>query len=75
MNKVCDQCCDGVRPYSLKKIMGITIPFVVIGFLLLLTYNHIIVRYIIIVATLIICIINRKALTNIVKNVMDVKKK
>ena len=75
MNKVCDQCCDGVRPYSLKKIMGITIPFVVIGFLLLLTYNHIIVRYIIIVATLIICIINRKALTDIVKNVMDVKKK
>lgn len=75
MNKVCDQCCNGIRLYDLKKIMGITIPFVVIGFILLLTYNHIIVRYVIIVVALIISIVNRNVLINIVKNLMGVKKK
>lgn len=67
MNKVCDQFCDGIRPYDVRKIAGITVPFLGIGFLFLFTYEHVVIRYGIIVVACIIVFIKRKEVLNVMK--------
>ncbi|BCI61239.1 hypothetical protein C12CBH8_18780 [Solibaculum mannosilyticum] len=74
MNKTCDKYCDGVRPYQLKKILFITIPFLAMGFLLLLTYNYAILRYGLIAVAAVFAFVKRKQLVGLVKKVMAVKK-
>lgn len=73
MNKVCDQFCEGTRPYELKKIMEITLPFLAMGFVLLLTYNFIVIRYGIIAFVCVIIIIKRRVLMAAVQKVMQIK--
>lgn len=75
MNKVCNQFCGGIMPYNLRKILSITILFVISGFLLLSTYDHIIIRYIIISVTMIISVIKRKELVSLLKKIMNLQKK
>ena len=45
MNKACRKNCGGIVPFEGKKILFICIPFLLIGFLLLLTYDHPCIRY------------------------------
>lgn len=45
MQKICDTSLEGVRPYSLKFILCLSFLSVGIGFLIMLTYNYIILRY------------------------------
>lgn len=45
MNRVCDECCDGVKPYSARIIMLITVCFITAGFVLMFTYRHTAIRY------------------------------
>nr|WP_317413402.1 oligosaccharide flippase family protein [uncultured Solibaculum sp.] len=75
MNKTCNRYCDGARPYELKKLFLITIPFLVMGFLLLLTYNYPILRYGLIAAAAIVAFVKRRQLVSLVKRVMAVKKR
>lgn len=75
MNKVCNQFCGGIRPYDLKKIMTITILFMIIGFGLLFTYNHPIIRYGLIVVAVIVMMSKRKKLAEMIKRVVGIKKK
>lgn len=67
MNKVCDQFCDGERPYDLKKILMITIPFLMTGLIFLGTYSYPVIRYGIVVVALIIVLIKRKTIIGINK--------
>lgn len=72
---VCKTCNEGIIPYDLKKIFGITIMFLCAGFLIMFTYNFSIIRYIVI-ATMILCaIIFRKKIMSVAKNLMALKKK
>lgn len=73
MNKVCIQFCEGKKPYDLKKILVITVPFVIVGFLLLLTYNSIVMRYGIVFVVLIVAVLKRKELICIIKKIMTLK--
>ena len=45
MNKICDKYCGGIRPYETKKIIFITLLFLFSGFLLVMVYKYLIVRY------------------------------
>lgn len=74
MNKVCDQCCNGIKPYSIKKIASITTAFVGGGFVLLFTYNYPMIRYGIIVITFVGMLAKRKVLIKMAKRIMAVKK-
>ncbi|RHQ13257.1 hypothetical protein DW974_17130 [Lachnospiraceae bacterium AM48-27BH] len=60
MNRVCDQFCNGVHPYETYKIVKITILFMCIGGILLLTYNYRVVRYSIVAAVFVFLLINRQ---------------
>jgi len=74
MNKVCDVYCDGVRPYSTIKILTITFAFMTAGFILLFTYNYTLIRYGIIVATMVVSIIKRKKIMEVGKELISLKK-
>lgn len=75
MNKICVTYCEGIRPYSTKKILSITIPFMISGFCLLFTYNYPIVRYGLIAAGLIVAVIKRNELIAVGKKLIALKKK
>lgn len=75
MNKVCDKFCGGRKPYELKKILMISVLFLFAGFLLLMTYNFIFIRYGIAASVLIAAVIERKNLICITQKLIEVKKK
>lgn len=73
MRRVCDKYCEGEYPYSTTKIVVITIPFMVIGLAFLAVYNHPIIRYSIVAASLIAMVIFRKRIIGFLKQVMDMR--
>ena len=73
MRRVCDKYCGGEYPYSTTKIVVITIPFMVIGLAFLAVYNHPIIRYSIVAASLIAMIIFRKRIIGFLKQIMDMR--
>ena len=73
MNKVCDSFCDGVRPYKFKIVLCITIPFLFMGFLILLTYKYIIIRYLLICIVTSIMICKRKMAKEIIDKLIFLK--
>lgn len=74
MKKVCGEFCGGRCPYSIKKIMMITIPFLASGFLIMFTYNYTVIRYGIAAAAVIMAVIKRKTISDTVKRIMTIKK-
>lgn len=74
MNIVCNKFCDGVKPYNLKIILLITIPFLTIGFLMLFTYNYSLIRYLLITVVFISAVIFRKKLIDLVKRFKSMRK-
>ena len=75
MNVICKKHVDGVVPYDKKILLAITLPFLIIGSILLLTYKYPYIRYSIIVITFIIMIIFRNKLMIIFKQILTIKKK
>ena len=74
MNAVCKKYSDGIRPYRTKVLLIITIPFLLCGFLLLITYSYPFIRYGIIAISFIGMIIFREKIINILKQIIAVKK-
>lgn len=74
MKKVCRDCCEGEYPYETKKIVFISLPFVIVGFIFLATYNYPIIRYSIVAVSVLIAIIERKKIINIIKIIISLKK-
>lgn len=73
MNKVCDEYCDGTRPYSIKRYLLITVSFISVGFILLFTYEYYILRYSISVVLIGVAVFKRKRLCNIFKQITERK--
>lgn len=74
MNRVCDQKCNGLRPYKLKYILVIAMGFLSSGFVLLLTYRSMLMRYSLIAVMLVIMIVYRKKILQLVKKIIDIRK-
>ena len=60
MRKVCNEYCDGIKPYNDRILLGIVVVFLLFGFGLLLTYSYIVIRYFIVILMVIIVIVNKK---------------
>ena len=73
MNAVCKKYAYGVRPYNAKILLMITIPFLLCGLLLLLTYSYSFIRYGLIVITFIGILLFRGKIINIIKQIIAVK--
>ncbi len=74
MKKVCRDCCDGDYPYETKKIVYISVPFVMVGFIFLATYSFPIIRYSIVVISTVVFIIKRKKILEIIKKIISLKR-
>lgn len=59
MTKVCDQFCDGVRPYNLKLLISFSGLFMMCGFLITATYQTTYVRYGVVVMMVIMLVVNK----------------
>lgn len=73
MNKVCDRFCEGIRPYSLTKLFKITIPFLLCGFALLITYGYPLVRYSLIAVMAVAIIAKRKMIMSSMRKLIGVR--
>lgn len=74
MKKVCRECCGGIYPYETKKILMIAVPFLIVGFLFLGTYNYPIMRYGLVIIAFIIAVIFRKKIVGAIKNLVNLRK-
>lgn len=74
MKKVCRECCEGDYPYDTRKILLITVPFLITGFSFLATYKLPILRYGIVIIVTIIVVIFRKKVIEIIKHIMSLKR-
>lgn len=75
MNKVCDEFCNGVRPYNMKIFLLITILFMLVGFILLFTYKHMLLRYGIGIVLIGVMVLKRKRLGQILNQVIKIGKR
>lgn len=73
MSWVCKQKCSEKNPYSLMKLNKITIPFLIIGFVLLFTYNYPIIRYMLIVLSIVLILINKNKICNLITRIVALK--
>lgn len=73
MKKVCRDYLDSVKVYDTRFLVGFYILFVILGFLLMMTYNYPVIRYSIIVLALIVLIIYRKKVMKIFKELLKIK--
>lgn len=73
MNRVCDECCDGTRPYNVKIILIITGSFMLSGFVLLFTYKYTFLRYGIVAVLFIAVILKRKEITGLLRKIVDIR--
>ena len=69
MNKVCNECCAGIKPYSARIIILITGCFMTAGFALMFTYKYTAVRYTAFLTIAVVAFFKRKALYIITKEV------
>lgn len=75
MNIMCNRFYDGITPYDTRKILEITVPFVVAGFVFLVTYDYPIIRYGIIVIAIINAALFRNRIIGVLKEMLALKKK
>ncbi len=74
MRKVCRVYLDNVYPMDIKILCAIAISFTALGFVLMATYPHPIIRYSIIVLGLIIALIERDKIIRAVKHLWSLNK-
>ena len=74
MRKICNEHVGKKKIYDVKALLTITLSFVGIGFLFLITYQYLIARYCLIVILLAVIVIKRNALVSTVKQLVESKK-
>lgn len=74
MRKICKQYLNNIKPYNLKLIIGISIVSLGAGFLIMITYTNIILRYMLIIITFLILFVKRKKLIEIAKMLLNIRK-
>lgn len=74
MRKICKQYLNDIKPYNLKLIIGISIGSLGAGFLIMITYTNIILRYMLIIITFLILFVKRKKLIEIAKMLLNIRK-
>ena len=73
--KICKSSLNGVQPYDIKKILWISVPFVTVGMLYILTYSNIVARYSFTLLIGIGLFIKRDVLVKYIKSFMSVREK
>lgn len=73
MRKICRENLDNAKPYSLKKILFISLLFLILGFVFLITYGNIWFRYGLIAVLLTVSVFKRNSIINFAKDLMSIR--
>ena len=74
MKKICKTYLNNINIYDVKKLFFITLIFMGIGFLFLISYINIVIRYVFIIFLGALLIINYKKIENLIKELIEIKK-
>lgn len=69
MKKILKSHEDGIKVYNIGVIFGISAAFLAAAGIMMLTYNHFIIRYVIILLTLLIVFVKRKTIMGIIHEI------
>ena len=75
MRKICKEYLNDLRPYNAKIILGISVGCLVAGFGIMATYRNNMIRYAVIAALAVVLFCMRKKLMELVKMLLEIKKK
>ncbi len=75
MRKICKDYMEGVQIYSRRKLLLLTVIFLTAGFMFMLTYNYIIVRYVLILGLCLATFIKRKMILENLKIILQSRQK
>ena len=71
MRKVCNKYLDGYKVYSWKIIFGIGALLILLSFVMLVLYNHSVIRYIVLGGLIVVMICMRKTILDLVKKIRE----
>lgn len=74
MNNICNKKFEGKRVYDVKILLTISISFILVSFVLLLTYKNFIIRYILILVFCTTAFVYRKKINQTLKIFIDIRK-
>lgn len=74
MRNICKNSFDGYYPYSTKILLEISLIFMGLDFIFMITYNYIILRYLIVVIILILLIKNKNMIYKEGKRIFIIRK-
>ncbi len=74
MRKICRKQLNNEQPYSLRIYGGITAAFLLLGFILMASYNYVVVRYSMFGVMLIAMAVFHKKIMRVIKNLLNLKK-
>ena len=74
MRKICREQLNNEQPYSLRIYGGISAAFLLLGFILMASYNYVVVRYSMLGAMLIVMTVFNKKIISMIKNLLNLKK-
>ena len=74
MKKICKTYLNNINIYDVKKLFFITAIFIGIGFLFLISYINVVIRYIFIIFLGTLLIMNYKKIENLIKELIEIKK-
>ena len=74
MTYICNKNLEGIRPYSPKVLLLVSVSFIIVGLLLMITYNYKPIRYSIIIIGLVLSIIERKKILHVVSSILTIRK-
>lgn len=75
MKKICKKYLRNTEVYNFKILLGITLAFLLSGFVLLLTYRIMLLRYGIILIGIITLIVKRERIKDFIKKLIEIRKK
>ena len=74
MRKICREQLNNDQPYSLRVYGGITMAFLLLGFIFMASYNYVIIRYSMLGIMLIVMVVFHKKIIRVIKNILNLKK-
>ncbi|MBQ6197300.1 MAG: oligosaccharide flippase family protein [Lachnospiraceae bacterium] len=74
MRRICNKYHNGEKAFELKYLILISVAFICCGFLLMLTYQHMYLRYSLVFIFLVMCIIKKELIKKQIKRVLHLRK-
>ena len=74
MRKICREQLNNEQPYSLRVYGEVTAAFLLLGFIFMASYEHVLIRYFLLGSMIVVTAVFHKKIISVVKNILNLKK-